>query len=174
MAGGSRSKQKGSGFERDVAKVFEAAFGGKFIRTANSGAFVGGLNAGRKAGLSRAQVSGQKGDLIPPDHMPRLVIEAKAYKEFRFHQLLVPGAMPQLEEWITQARECVDPGDVWIIVFKVDRRGTYVFVPDLWNTETLSYRGNHARYLVAPISGTIMDFERFLQDNRDEILKITA
>lgn len=167
----SKSKNKGSSFERQLGKILESVFGGKFVRTANSGAFVGGTNASRKEGLSRAQLSGAKGDLQPPDHMPKLVIEAKAYKEFRFHQLLAPEPMPQLETWIKQAVDAVDPGDVWLICFKVDRLGTYAFIPNQ-GIDGLVYR-SHGIY-TGTIGGVITDLDTFLADNRDRLLEVSG
>src|SRR5690606_18510619 len=93
-------------------------FGGSFIRSANSGAFIGGKNAARKSNLSEGQIKGLKGDIVPPDDMPRLVLEAKFYADFRFHQLLQPGPQPVLDEWIAQAMDAIDEGDLWFVCFK--------------------------------------------------------
>ena len=70
------------------------------------------MNAARKAALSAGQTVVMKGDIVPPDHLPRLVLECKSYKEFRFHQLMQPGRMPQLDQWAEQCRAVVDPADV--------------------------------------------------------------
>lgn len=121
--------------------------------------------------MSREQISGSKGDLQPPAHMPKLVIEAKAYKEFRFHQLLSPEPMAQLEEWIDQAVDAVDPGDVWLIIFKVDRRGTYVFVPNQ-GIDGFVYR-SHATY-AGSIGGVVTDLDTFLADNKDRLLEASG
>lgn len=173
MAGGSKSKNKGSGYERELSKFLAETFGGSFIRSANSGAFVGGKNAARKANLSETQIKGQKGDLIAPDHMPKLVLEAKFYAEFRFHQLLQPGEMPQLDEWIGQCREAVDPGDFWLICFKINLRGSYVAVhKDFCTGMTL---GNHATY-TDPAGDTfiVTELKSFFTANRDIVLKLSA
>jgi len=38
----SKSKNKGSSFERDIAKLLSETFGESFIRVTNSGAYIGG------------------------------------------------------------------------------------------------------------------------------------
>lgn len=172
MAGGSKSKTKGSGAERELAKYLTELFDGSFIRSANSGAFVGGKNAARKAGLSETQIKGQKGDLIPPDFMSRLVIESKFYKDFRFHQLLQPGPMPQLEEWIGQCLDAVDEGDLWLICFKINLRGSYVVVPEIFANDFAF--GNHCCYTGEYGNFRVTDLKHFFSTNRDAILRLSA
>lgn len=53
---GRKSKDKGSAAERELCKLLGGIFNGPFIRSANSGAFVGGKNASRKANLSENQI----------------------------------------------------------------------------------------------------------------------
>lgn len=172
MAGGSKSKNKGSGYERELCKFMGETFGGSFIRSANSGAFVGGKNAARKAHLSETQIKGQKGDLISPDHMPKLVLEAKFYAEFRFHQLLQPGDMPQLDEWISQCIDAVDEGDFWVICFKINLRGAYVAVPvqfcdNMSLTNYCKYSSKYGEFYVT-------DLKTFFTTNREEVLRLSA
>lgn len=173
MAGGSKSKNKGSGAERELCKFFQDTFGGSFIRSSNSGAFVGGLNAARKANLSKTQIAGQKGDIIPPDTMPRFVIESKFYKDFRFHQLLQPGPCVQLEEWIKQCKDATDEGDFWIIGFKINLRGWFILIPDAFEKQfkfenySVYVGGAYGRFLVT-------DLKSFCTTNRAKILKLTA
>ena len=47
----SPSKNKGSGFERDVAKYLSDTYGESFIRAPGSGAYTGGSNNFRKKSL---------------------------------------------------------------------------------------------------------------------------
>lgn len=171
MAGGSKSKNKGSGYERELGKFFGEIFGGSFIRSANSGAFVGGFNAGRKANLSKTQIAGQKGDLIAPDHMPKFVIEAKFYAEFRFHQLLQPGAMPQLDEWIDQCMDAIDEGDFWVICFKINLRGAYVALPKRF-CEGMAL-GNHCIYQRESDEFVVTDLKTFFTANCQRVLELT-
>jgi hypothetical protein len=172
VSGGSKSKNKGSGYERELCKFMGETFGGSFIRSANSGAFVGGVNAGRKAFLSKTQIAGQKGDIISPDHMPKLVIEAKFYAEFRFHQLLQPGAMPQLDEWISQCQDAIDEGDLWVICFKINLRGAYVAIPvEFCQNMVLT---NYCKYTSEFGDFYVTDLKTFFVTNRDEVLKLSA
>ncbi len=52
----SKSKNKGSSFERDIARQLSELFGESFIRVTNSGAYIGGKNTTRKDTLSQAHV----------------------------------------------------------------------------------------------------------------------
>jgi hypothetical protein len=119
---GSRSKTKGNTAERALCKIFEGVFGGSFQRVFTSGAFTGGKNAYRRNILSDTQVRASKGDIITPDHLPGLVLESKHYKDFPYHNLITPGAIPLLDKWIDQTLDAVDPGDFWMLAFKADRR----------------------------------------------------
>lgn len=141
---GSASKNKGNRWEREICSFLSETFGGSFIRVSNSGAFVGGSNASRKQFLSNGQVRNAKGDIVPPDTLPKMVIEAKNYKEFPFHQLMTPGDCKQLDGWIDQTLDCIDPGDVWFTIFKINNKGAYVCFD---NRHIIDFQvGNHVRY----------------------------
>lgn len=173
MASGSKSKNKGSNYERELGKFLGELFEGSFIRSNNSGAFIGGKNSFRKKALSDTQVMSLKGDIVPPDHMPKLVVEAKFYADFRFHQLLQPGAMPQLDEWISQCREVVDAHDLWIICFKINLRGSYVAISKRFCDGMIMT--NYSTY-VDPKGETfyVTELKNFFTVNRQEILRLSA
>lgn len=121
----SKSKSKGSGYEREQAKLLMDTYGGSFVRVPNSGAFIGGSNFHRAQTLSEGQVRGFKGDIIPPDDWKYFNCECKFYADFPFHQLFT-GSIPKLEEWISQTMDIADTNDVNIIFMKFNRRGTWV------------------------------------------------
>lgn len=165
------SKAKGNSGELELCKKLKAIFNGSFIRVPNSGAFTGGKNAFRKEVLSENQTRSSKGDIIPPDFMPKLVLEVKWYKDFLFHQLLQPGPCPQLDEWIGQAMDAVDSGDVWYVAFKINRRGWYIAIPHEGSSvytfkNSCDYAGDHGRFIVTDCLG-------FFEDNRDIVLSLT-
>jgi hypothetical protein len=171
MSGGSKSKNKGNAGERELCKILGSIFDGNFQRVPSSGALLGGKNAFRRQILSENQVRSFKGDIIPPDTMPLLVIEAKSYAQFLFHQLLTPGNCPQLDEWIKQTIESADPNDVWFVCFKVVRIGWYVAVPDI-NQDYIfgnyaSYEGTHGKF-------KITDLKEFFTTNKQLVLNLTA
>ena len=134
----SKSKNKGSSFERDVAKRLTDLFGESFIRVTNSGAYIGGKNTARKDNLSEAQIRHSKGDIVPGPSFGRMNAEAKSYADFPFHQLFT-GSCKQLDGWIEQMLEVADKGDFNILFMKFNRKGTYVVVPhnQIWD-QTLS------------------------------------
>lgn len=72
----SRSKQKGSSHERDVAEILTAWHGKKFQRVPNSGALRWG-----------AQSAWHYGDILPPQDFP-FVIEAKHWASVTFDDVL--------------------------------------------------------------------------------------
>lgn len=126
---GSKSKAKGARGERELCDKLAATFGGSFIRSNNSGAFVGGKNVHRKATLSESQLLGLKSDIVPPDHMPRLVVECKLYKEIPYHGFFSGAPIALIDGWIDQIKVTIDDGDFWALVFRADRRPWSILIP---------------------------------------------
>jgi len=165
--GGKASKIKGSNFERELAKTLSEIFKGSFIRSPSSGAYVGGKNAFRKNALSEGQIKNAKGDLVPPDFMNRLTIECKNYASFKFHQIMMPGYCAQLDNWISQTLDCIDPGDIWFVCFKITRLGWFVAVP-IGNDYVF---GNHCIYQGEYAKVYVTELKTFFETNKDKILR---
>ena len=123
----SPSKQKGSGFEREVAKLLTEQYGQPFVRAPGSGAYTGGSNKVRRQTLHGGQVRSFKGDIMPPEEFGLLNVEAKFYADFPFHQLFT--YCQQLEDWLEQLLDAGDPGDIHALFMKFNRKGKYVAVP---------------------------------------------
>lgn len=132
----SKSKVKGSSYERDVAKFLSDLYNGSFVRVPNSGAFIGGKNNKRTEYLSEGQIRSFKGDIIPPDNWKHFNAEAKSYADFQFHQLFSDGVIPLLEGWINQTMEVADDNDFNVIFMKFTRKGQYVCYPHTLEWET--------------------------------------
>jgi hypothetical protein len=162
----SKSKNKGSSFERDVAKRLSELFGESFIRVTNSGAYIGGKNTARKDTLSEAQIRHSKGDIVPGPSFGRMNAEAKNYADFPFHQLFT-GSCKQLDGWIEQMLEVADEGDFNILFMKFTRKGTFVAVPHSqnWDPTLSSFTYRSQRHKV----WQIFDLEQFLNNNKDSI-----
>lgn len=126
----TNSRDKGKNGERELCRILSDIFGGSFVRVPNSGAMVGKSNAYRLEKFSDTQGRAFRGDIIPPDHLPNLYVEAKSYKAFRFHQLLQPAGCDMLNTWIKQVNEGQVETDVSFICFKVNLIGWYVVVPE--------------------------------------------
>jgi hypothetical protein len=122
----SPSKNKGSGFEREVAKYLTELYGAPFIRAPGSGAYTGGKNSGRRQVLHEGQIRSFKGDIMPPAEFSLFNAEAKFYADFPFHQLFDRCA--QIDGWIDQLMTASDPGDFNILFMKFNRKGRYVAV----------------------------------------------
>jgi Holliday junction resolvase len=161
----SKSKNKGSSFERDVAKKLSDLFGESFIRVTNSGAYIGGRNTYRKDTLSEAQIRHSKGDIVPGPSFVRMNVEVKNYADFPFYQLFT-GSCRQLDAWIEQMLEVADEGDFNMLFMKFNRKGTFIAVPynSHWD-QTLSsftYKSQHQVW-------QIFDLEQFLNNNKELI-----
>jgi hypothetical protein len=165
----SKSKIKGSTFERDIAKFLSELYGENFHRVIGSGAFVGGTNSFRKNKLDENQVKSFKGDINAPDSWVRFNSELKSYGDFAFHQLFT-GSNKMLDNWIEQCYTVSEPDDFNILIFKITRRGTFVAVESKNNSLTFS---NHLVYN-NPKYGqwTIMDNELFWNINKDEVRRL--
>ena len=95
----SKSKNKGSGYEREMAKFLSELYDGSFVRVPGSGAYIGGKNQVRTVVLSEGQVRSFKGDIVPPDDWKYFNSECKFYADFPFHQLFSDGHIPILESY---------------------------------------------------------------------------
>lgn len=158
---GTKSKNKGKAYERDVANFLTELYQESFTRVPYSGAFVGGQNIVRTETLSESQTRGFKGDIIPPDSFPLLVIEAKNYGEFRWHQLALGGEVKQLDEWIKQASESCEANDKWLLCVKISRQGEFV----LWDPlqwQELEYTKIYKNY-------RYMEYKQFWENNKDAV-----
>jgi hypothetical protein len=165
----AKSKIKGNAGERELCKLLTEIFGGSFVRVPNSGANVGGKNVQRRQALSITQDRAFRGDIIPPDHLPRLIVESKSYKDFRFHQLLQPGPAPMLDSWIKQTIDIIDPYDQWFVAFKIVRIGWYIAIPDSECSDYLF--DNHCIYNSPHGRMRVTDMLTFFKTNRDLIAK---
>lgn len=162
----NRGKAKGNAGERKIADFLTKLYGQKFIRVPNSGAFLGGANAFRKAALDEGQISTFKADLIPPSNMRKLVIESKFYSEFPFQNLMKGTDIPLLDKWVKQAIDSADPGDFWVVVFRINHKGSFVtFNKDHLDRFEIS---DHCRYK----DTVVTDFEKFFSDNKDVIFSM--
>ena len=125
----SKSKTKGSNWEREIAKHLSELYSESFIRVPGSGAYVGGKNSVRKEVLHEGQIRAMKGDIIPPLDWHHFNCEAKNYAELPFHQL-VQEECKQLESWLNQIYDAADEGDLNILIIKITRKGKYVAVQE--------------------------------------------
>jgi hypothetical protein len=167
----SKSKQKGNAWERELCAFLGSVFNSNFQRVPNSGAFTGRSNSFRKATMSANQKTIMKSDIIPPEHMTRLNIEAKNYKEIPFHQIF-NGSCPMLDTWIDQTEQSADPGDLSFTIFKITRKGAWVvFKEELRErfelTSFMTYAKQTQRYIIS-------DHETFFVQNKEQILQLVA
>lgn len=162
----SKSKSKGSSYERKIADFLTNLYGEKFLRAPGSGAYVGGKNASRKEFLHEGQIRVFKSDIVPGQSFPRLNLECKAYADFPFHQLFT-GKVPLLDSWIDQAVTAEDPGDLTMICMKINRRGQFVAIK--FNTPGVTLINNHVYTSANHGSWTIMEFTQFWHHNAEAV-----
>jgi hypothetical protein len=143
---GSKSKNKGSSFERVIAKDLNELYGieGGFSRSSGSGARFGGKNKVNLNVNNRQASKGMLGDIQTPDGVD-LIIECKSYKDFPFHQLIqgeckvIDGWLDQLEGDINTFKEVFHESIPGILVFKINSKGTYVATSDVFIHLTLDF-----------------------------------
>lgn len=165
----SPSKQKGSGWEREISIFLSSLYNESFIRTPSSGAYVGGKNSSRKEFLHEGQIRAFKGDIIPPSTWQYFNAEAKFYKEFPWHQLYT-SKCAILDSWIQQQFDAADPGDFNILFLKFNRQGRFVAVESKFLGE-VSNLHNYMYYhsTVTKSTWIITNFEHFFEYNKDFI-----
>jgi hypothetical protein len=160
---GSKSKEKGKSFEREVSGFLSNLYGESFVRVPNSGAFIGGANQQRKAFLSEHQSKSFKGDIIPPDSWTNFNAEAKSYADFPFH-LVLTGDCKVLDGWLDQMMQVAEDDDLNILFMKFNRKGKFVCVQTCltWVTDQFLYytSKNHQDWI-------IIEWNHFFKLNKD-------
>lgn len=170
---GSMSKAKGARGEREICDRLGEAFNGSFIRSNNSGAFVGGKNVHRKKNLSEGQIRNVKSDIVPPDHMPRFVVECKLYREIPYAGLVSGSPSALIDGWLDQTIITIDEGDFWALIFRADRRPWNIMIPRHKEIDP-----NDCDFFLRYTSGKgdkydIFALDEFLIQYRDIVLKET-
>lgn len=157
----SPQKNKGSGFEREIAKFLSEMYGESFIRAPGSGAYVGGKNQARTEVLHEGQIRSFKGDIVPGQSFPRMNVECKFYADFPWH-LLLTGECKQLDSWLEQLLDVEDDGDLNLLFMKFNRKGRYVAVQAAmtWVTDNFVFYGSK-KYG----DWYIMEFDSFFNNN---------
>jgi hypothetical protein len=159
----SASKNKGSSFEREVAKFLSDLYGESFIRAPGSGAYVGGKNQARKQFLHEGQIRSFKGDIVPGQTFNKFNAECKNYAEFPFHQLFT-GECKTLDGWIEQMMDVAEEGDMNILFIKITRKGKFVVVPTnkTWVTDQFFHYSSKDFG-----DWIIIDYDHFFKHNKD-------
>jgi Holliday junction resolvase len=157
----SPQKNKGSGFEREIAKYLSEKYGESFIRAPGSGAYVGGKNQVRKEVLHEGQIRSFKGDVVPGQSFKRMNIECKFYADFPFH-LLLTGECKVIDAWLDQLMDVADINDVNLLFMKFNRKGKYVCVQSklTWISDNFIYYTSkkHGDWM-------IFEFDSFFKHN---------
>lgn len=169
----SPQKQKGSSWERDVARYLSDLYNESFIRAPGSGAYVGGSNSVRKQVLHEGQIRSFKGDIVPGQSFPHLNAECKSYADFPFHQLFT-GEVKQLEAWIEQCMDVADPNDFNILFMKFNRKGKYVAVQAQPNHTDLLFTKHFNYGSVQHGHWFIMDMDTFFEINSDTVKSLCS
>jgi hypothetical protein len=165
----SRSKSKGSAWEREIAKFLSELYGESFIRNiTGSGAYIGGRNVHRKATLTAGQVQSTKGDITAPDDWNQFNAEAKNYGELDFHNFYVE--CKQLDGWLEQLMTVADANDFNILLFKITRRGKYVAVQPNQHLTFTNYTVYNSKTLG---QWYITDFDDFFANNSQVVKSLS-
>jgi hypothetical protein len=161
----SPQKNKGSGYEREVAKFLSDLYGESFIRAPGSGAYVGGKNQARTQFLHEGQIRSFKGDIVPGQSFSRMNIECKFYADFPWH-LVLTGECKQLDTWLEQLLDVEDEGDLNLLFMKFNRKGQYVAVQG-----KLTWVADNCIFYSSAKHGdwVLMEFTSFFKLNKDLI-----
>lgn len=125
----SKSKNKGNSFERAVASDLTTIFELPFNRTFGSGAFLGGSNFHRRAGVSKSIQNASLGDIAcPADNGWNFIIECKSYADLNFNGI-IKGYCDKLSGWIGEVRYDAEDRANHMVCFKINRAGVYVVLP---------------------------------------------
>ena len=102
-----KSRNKGAGYERKIAKYLSDQLGTPFKKCPSSGAF------GTLSGIE-----GLQGDIIRADLKPIPYVECKKYKNFRIENFL----LKQGDEWkwVQQTLKNIKSERIWCIIFQKD------------------------------------------------------
>jgi hypothetical protein len=168
----SKAKQKGNSWELAICKFMGEHLGGNWMRVPNSGAYVGGKNVTRKVQLDNGQIRMVKGDIIAPENMPKMNLEAKNYKDIAFHQI-IDGNCKQLNDWIEQTETPAEPGDLSLTIFKITRKGSWVaFRESLRDQFALSSYVHYQK--TADTAYIVTDYESFVLANKEKLIELGA
>lgn len=165
---GRASKNKGKAGERELCRILEKYLGGNFERISYSGAFIGGQNFVRKERMTEAQIKASKADIFAPDHLSKLVVESKFYKEFPYHRLVMGESVLILDEWISDLEHDCDEEDFGILCVKVNRKGWFIcfnrkFEEKFSLSDFTTYKG----YIVVGL-------DLFMKKNKNQVIKLSS
>ena len=159
----SPQKQKGSSWEREVARYLSEIYQESFIRAPGSGAYVGGKNQVRTQILHEGQIRSFKGDIVPGQSFNKMNAECKSYADFPFH-LVLTGHCKVLDAWLDQMMSVAEPDDLNILFMKFNRKGKFVCVQTCltWVTDQFLYYTSekHQDWL-------IIEWDHFFKLNKD-------
>ena len=161
-------REKGKSGEREICKIFGMNLGGNWMRVPSSGAMVGGTNKARLSSMSLVQGRAFRGDIIPPDHLTKMYLEVKSYKEFSFHQLLQSQTCMMLDTWIEQCLTGVQDDDQWFICFKITRKGWFIALPH--SAASMYKLDSYCVYNSKDTTVVVTNLTSFLANNKDAIL----
>jgi hypothetical protein len=133
---GTKSKNKGSTFERDISKLLNELYDTPkgFARSSGSGNRFGGKNKVNLNIHNRQASKAMLGDIQTPDSVD-LLVECKAYKDLAFHQI-VQGKCKLLNAWLDQVM--TDRSTFYevfkellpiMLIFKINNKGVFIVIP---------------------------------------------
>lgn len=166
----SRGKAKGNAWERELAGILNKVFNLPFQRVPNSGAFLGGSNAARRAGLDSNQERIMTGDLIVPEELSHCSFECKFYKTFDYHLLYRQNK--QFEEWVKQARQGCNANQMWFLCIKANRRDPIIACENYLMYDSFSQL-NFTSYRLEDKNIYIADLKRFFEISKEFLLSLS-
>ena len=126
MMGGKTSRNKGSGYERKIAKVLTEWWGEKFFRTPLSGGH-----------QDMSQEMNVAGDIITKDVNFPFHLELKKHEGWCLEQVLISPKQGKIGDWFRQAKSDCKPGKIPFLIFSKN------YFPDFFLFERESVESIH-------------------------------
>lgn len=167
----SQSKAKGNSWEREICEHLSKIYNVNFQRVPTSGAYLGLSNSTRLQKMTPEQILLASGDIIVPNFLSHISIEAKFYKSFSFESLFTENK--QLNKWIEQASMS---SKIPLIMFKINHKGSFMVFPYEYK-DSLKIDQNYLVYTLTTSSNVVKQYiivkmEGFFERNKIQIITL--
>lgn len=161
----SKSKIKGSTFERDIAKKLNEYFDtDEFSRAFGSGAFVGKSNWTKRKGMSIEVKNALAGDIMVPGWF-KFNIECKHYdKSPLYHNLLSSSGDNKMDEWLSKSiHDGINTNTLSLVFFKTTRIFTGIALPQSMLSNDVNHFCSYKGFVIVDIDTGLQLISNFIK-----------
>lgn len=141
------SRDKGSKFERVIAKMFTEVYGVEFHRTPLSG------------GLHWKNDNNISGDIVPPANINfKYSIECKNVEESWDFDKIIEGTSKIWDWWSQAVRDAKDYKKIPVLIFKKNRKEPYVMIEasTLKCSDGINFIYNGSNYVITKFTDSVI------------------